>query len=151
METAMEIPIDRSKPFDPVNFLGTPGFTIKSQSALVGSITTLDTSKLRLESGMYYERHRPLYRRQRVEWLEAKGLLLPDGHIIEALKKHSDLLPESWSQPGLTIHLDGLELSSSWDGRDFEIYTIFNGVQKMREFPYLGPWAGINPSLVIDP
>ncbi len=150
-EAAMLLTIDRSAPFDPVKFLGTPGFTVKSQNQRSASIDVLDTSKLRLEYGMYgLDPGRPWYRSARVEWLEAKGLLVPDGHVIEALKKHPECLSEQWAADCLTLHLDGIGLESSWDGREFEIYTIYNRVRKFWEFPYLGPWAGRNPSLVIE-
>ena len=148
----MLLTIDRSKPFDPVSFLGQSGFKVAFQSIALRNVPAFDSSKMRLEYGMYNSnRGRPLFRSERVEWLNARGFVMPDGHVIETLKKHTACFPQEWAAAGLTIHLDGIALESSWDGRQFEIYMIYNKVQKMWEFPYLGPWAGRYPSLVIDP
>jgi len=155
--------IHRTHTFDPVKFLNQSGFVIKNQSGYAGLINELDTSRLRLTYDMYFTRGwvgsevYPIFRPQRVAWLQGHGVILPDGHIIEALKEHPECLMELWDRDAYNknvtpvIHLDGIELTSSWDGRDFEIYALYNRKQDMWEFPYLGPWAGINPSLVIDP
>lgn len=150
------ITIDRSTPFDPSKFLGTPGFEVCGEEDPRSlAITELHTAKLRLVHDLYPE-DIPLFTYQRVQRLWKDGYILPDGKILEALKTH-DAFPESWKKEHprwggpMSIHFDGTPIRSSWDGRKFCLYAIFNPVQKFWETPYLGPWAGLQPAAVILP
>lgn len=150
------ITIDRSTPFDPEKLLDQKGFAIRGEEDPRSlAITELDTDRLRLEFGMYETNNwQPLFASERIYWVKSKGLIRPDGKILEALKENYEF-PQAWKEDHphlggpMSIHFDGTPLSSSWDGRDFSMYAIFNRMQQFWETPYLGPWAGLQPAAVI--
>jgi hypothetical protein len=147
----MLLSINRSSPFDPEVLLSQSGFKVEEEDVASLKLGEIDTEKIHL---VYTHQSKPLFQHERISVLRERNLVMIDGKILESIVQ-AKAFAESWKHVGadgnpVPIHFDGTVLRSTWDGRRFGMYALYNPVQKIWETPYLGPWAGFGLSAVLE-
>jgi hypothetical protein len=89
------IEIDRSKPFDPTEFIG--GGVIEEQDERSLALTQLDVSKIRLET-ILDSNEQPVRSRKRLERLKESGQIRLDARFFKKFWENQDLIPEKWKE-----------------------------------------------------
>ncbi len=135
------IQIDRSRPFDPRFIYPPGGITIwkgpKDGGGLCGdedqdpravTISSLDLSKVRLETGLSHE-ERQISGETRLARLKEKSLIRLDATVAMTLWKNPGLIPEQWKRTvllhPLMIYFEGT-IVRCWNGHRYSFCIFWN-------------------------
>ncbi|MBI5254481.1 hypothetical protein HY932_01730 [Candidatus Falkowbacteria bacterium] len=109
-----KVVIDRSKPFDPVEFIGEKGWSIAEQDERALRFTEVDLNtvllKTMLEGGESY-----VVGEEKLRRLKAAEYIRLDAGVFLALWQNPALIPASWQ--GKAVFFDGTILLSPGGGR----------------------------------
>lgn len=137
--------IDRSRPFNPAEFIG-KGWSIVEQDERSLAITELDPAKISLVS-MLNECEMRVQGEEKLRRLKASGHIRLDAKVFLAFWENKDRIPESWK--GKYVYFDGTVLQSP-DGRRCILYLYWSGVEWSWCYCWLeDDWNAVNPSAVL--
>ena len=145
------IQIDRSKPFDPVNFI-VAGWSIEEQDEKSLALTKVDLAKVVFETTLE-KNEKNIKGEERLERLKEKNVVRLDAKIFQMLWENQHLIPENWKEKtnGNTTYIffDGTVLRSS-DGRRYVLYLCWDGGEWDGDYGWLGGGFGASdPSVVL--
>lgn len=113
------IPIDRSKPFDPVAFLG-EGWKIEEQDERSLALTEVNLADVEFKT-MLEGRETLVKGETKLERLKKTGNIRLDAKVLQTLWENQILIPERWKEQtnGNTTHVffDGTVLRNPSGGR----------------------------------
>ena len=95
-EPATIISIDRTKPFDPVEFLG-QGWTIEEQDDRSLALVQVDLANIQLKY-MLKSGENSIGGEERLKRLKKEGYIRLDAKVFQTLWKNQKLIPESWKE-----------------------------------------------------
>ena len=141
-----KLTIDRSKPFDPVAFIGEKGLKIGEQDERALKLTEVDLSAVMLKH-MLEDGEPPVVGEERQKRLKAAGYISLDARVFETLWNNQHLIPESWK--GKSVFFEGTVLVSP-SGDRYVLYIFSTGKQWNWDYYCLNDhWYGNNPSAVL--
>jgi hypothetical protein len=106
------LPIDRTRPFDPVKFLG-KGWSIVEEDERSLALTQLDPTKIRLEH-MLKKGEISIKGGERLRRLKEAGYIRLDAKIFQTLWENRAFIPESWKHKD--VYFDGTVLRNPENG-----------------------------------
>lgn len=89
--------IDRSKPFDPVAFIG-KGWSIAEQDERSLALPEIDLSQVCFET-MLHEGESSIGGEEKLKRLKTSGHIRLDAKVLQTLWENQRLIPESWKKP----------------------------------------------------
>ena len=145
------LPIDRSTPFNPENFIG-KGWKIEEEDDRSLNITELDLSKIELVL-VLREGQISVSGEEKLKGLRACGKIRLDAKILQALWEHKELIPAHWKEKiqgyKTNIFFDGTELRSP-RGRSCVLCLYFVQGEWNWRFRWLDyGWGVGDPSAVL--
>ena len=90
------IKIDRTRPFDPVKFLG-EGWSIAGQDKRSLALTEVDLTKVQL-STMLREGETSIRGEEHLKRLKKAGCVRLDAKVFQTLWENKELIPETWKE-----------------------------------------------------
>ncbi|MFH0814950.1 MAG: hypothetical protein V1902_02655 [Candidatus Falkowbacteria bacterium] len=140
-----KLTIDRSKPFDPVAFVG-KGWKIGEQDERALALTEIDLAAVQLKH-MLKDREPYVGGEEKLTRLKVAGYVRLDAGVFETLWNNQHLIPERWK--GKIVYFDGTVLVSP-DGGRYVLCIDGGGGQWSRDCGYLNhSFSGNNPSAVL--
>lgn len=145
------IPIDRTKPFNPVEFIG-KGWTIKEQDERSLALTQVDLTKVRFEDCLQ-KGETSVNGEEKLRRLKKMGHIRLDANVFQTLWENQELIPESWKQKtggSMTdIFFDGTVLRNP-DGRRCLLCLYWRCGEWDWSYRWLdNDWHVSNPSAVL--
>jgi hypothetical protein len=139
------ISIDRSRPFNPVEFIG-EGWSIVEEDERSLALTKVDISNIRLET-MLKDGETQVKGEDKLLRLKASGHIRLDAKVFLALWENKEHIPESWGSR--FVYFDGTVLRGLRDGRDV-LYLYRDGSGWHYNCHWLGyDWSASSPSAVL--
>ncbi len=145
------IKIDRSKPFDPVSFIG-EGWSIEEQDERSLVITELDLTKIQFKT-MLRDDENIVKGEEKLRRLKKAAYVRLDARIFQTLWENQYLIPEKWKEKtkGNTtfICFDGTILRSP-DGNRCVLYLYWYDGRWLWHYSWLGlGWRVSDPSVLL--
>jgi len=147
------IKIDRTRPFDPVKFLG-EGWSIAGQDKRSLALTEVDLTKVQL-STMLRDGETSIKGEEHLERLKKAGCVRLDAKVFQTLWENQELIPEAWKERIngniRSIHFTGTELRRPGGGR-YVLYLYWHDGRWSWGCRWLGlglSWGANNSSAVL--
>jgi hypothetical protein len=105
----LKLQIDRTKPFDPVEFIG-KGWTIDEQDKRSLDLNEIDLNKVSLET-ILKEGESIVNGEEKLKRLKESGKIRLDAFVFKTLWDNKELIPEEWE--GKYVSFDGTILRYS--------------------------------------
>jgi len=145
------VKIDRSKPFDPVSFIG-KGWNIEEQDERSLTLTELDLTRVHFKT-MLKDNENVVKGKEKLQRLKEAGYIRLDAKIFQTLWENQHLIPEKWKEKTedntTFIYFDGTILRRPRGDR-YVVYLYWRGGRWHWGYDWLeGDWSVINPSAVL--
>ena len=145
------IPIDRSKPFNPTEFMG-KGWTVVEEDERSLALTEVDLNKICLEACLE-KGETQISGREKLKRLKKADHIRLDAKIFQTLWENKLLIPEAWKEKIdneiRSIFFDGTVLLS--DGLHFVLYLRWEDGKWIKCCRYLDyGWSVFNQSAVLS-
>jgi len=142
------ITIDRSRPFDPVEFPGPEWvWKIDEQDERSLALTEVNLADIRLETALKESDNGRVTGEEKLRRLKAMGCIRLDAGVLRAFWENKDLIPESWK--GKLVYFDGTILRNSHDIR-CALYVYWYDDEWRWGYYFLGGGRIVrNPSAVL--
>lgn len=145
------IKIDRSKPFDPSEFVD-EGWTIDESDERSRARTEVDLARIQLEHMLRAE-EKVITGEEMLRRLKANGHIRLDAKVLQTLWEHQEKIPEKWKEKTngypTFVFFDGTILRRA-NGHRFVLYLFWNGGEWNRGYGWLeNYWDAGDPSAVL--
>ena len=125
--------IDRSRPFDPVKFIGQEGCTIEEEDERSLAITMVNLADISLETTLKESDNGRVQGEEKLRRLKDSGVIRLDAKVFQFFWDNKHFIPESWK--GKVVYFDGTVLRSPsgsrcvlclfWTGGAWDWYCLW--------------------------
>ena len=145
-EGGSTLSIDRSHPFNPVEFIGR-GWSIIEQNERSLAITEVELAKVSLVTMLKNYDNGRVHGEEKLHRLKASGHIRLDAKIFQTFWENKDRIPEIWR--GKCVYFDGTVLQSP-SGCRYVLYLDWRGDEWDWHYYWLeSDWGDSSPSAVL--